>query len=115
MMNGKRFREFVTDALRRFDKGDYGDISENDNEENIENRWVFGISRLYGRYGYCLTDRKKRPDERYAIIICIRTHEENTWITGEAEADWFLFLEDDQLKLIRNKCWTEEEDWAEDD
>ena len=108
-MDYDRFRHFVTDSLKRFDSGDYGNISRNDDAENIENRWLFGIDRLFGRYGYCFEDGEKAPDEKYDEIICIRKHDGNTWVTCDSEADWFLFLDEKQLKGIRDRCQTENE------
>ena len=105
-MDDERFRAFVMDSLKRFDKGKYGDISRNDLDENIENRWMFGIDRLFGRYGYDLTDGEKERKSPYFEVICIRMHDGNTWITCDSEADWFLFLEEEHLKLIRDKCWS---------
>lgn len=99
------FRTFVTDSLKLFDKGEYGDISRNDRDENIENRWMFGIGSLFGRYGYDLTEGEKDRNTPYSEVIRIRTLDGNTWITSDSEPDWYLLLEDEQLKLIRDKSW----------
>ena len=101
-MEDERFRTFVMDSLKQFDEGEYGDISRNDLDENIENRWIFGIDRLFGRYGYDLTEGEREQNEPYFEVICIRKHGENTWVTYDGEADWFLFLRDEDLKLIRD-------------
>ena len=109
-MNNKRFRDFVMDCLKRFDKGEYGEISRQDEDENGWNRWQFGIGRLFGRYGYDFTDREKGDTGPYFEVICIRMHENNTWVTFDSEADWFLFLEDDQLELLPDRSWPEDDD-----
>ena len=110
MKNSEQFRTFVTDSLRRFDKGDYGLISRSDRDENIENRCLFGISRLFGRYGYHLPDCGRKEGDPYDEFICIRKLEENTWVTADSEADWFLFLLDEHLKQLRDIDWTKEEE-----
>ena len=108
LMKEERFRAFLEDALRKFEKSDYGDISRNDKDENNENKFLFGIERLFGRYGYELTDGEKERTGRYFEVICIRSHEGNIWVTADSEADWFLFLEEDQLPLVRD--WVPEEE-----
>ena len=40
-MEDERFEEFVMESLERFDKGDFGEISWNDESENIENRYLY--------------------------------------------------------------------------
>lgn len=104
-MDIEEFRSFVFDSLRRFDKGDYGQISRSDEDENIENRCLFGIDRLFGRYGYHFPNCRRTEKDPFDEVICIRKHEGNTWITVDSEADWFLFLEDEHLKLIKEKSW----------
>ena len=104
-MDDEQFRAFVMDSLKLFDKGEYGDISRNDRDENIENRWMFGIDSLFGRYGYYLTEGEKEQNSPYFEVIRIRMHDGNTWVTCDSEADWFLFLEDEHLELIRDKRW----------
>ena len=99
-MDREEFRLFVMESVKRFGKGDYGLISRDDEDENIENRYLFGIDRLFGRYGYRRTEK-----DRFNVVICIRKHEGNTWITEDSEADWFLFLEDEDLKRIEGKSW----------
>ena len=71
-MNDEEFRTFVMESLKQFDKGEYGDISRNDRDENIENRWMFGISNQFGRYGYYLTEGEKERKSPYYEVICIR-------------------------------------------
>ncbi len=104
-MDIEEFRSFVMDSLRRFDKGDYGQISRNDEDENIENRCLFGIDRLFGRYGYRFPDCGRTEKDPFDEVICIRKHEGNTWVTADSEADWFLFLEDEHLEMIKDKSW----------
>ena len=104
-MDFEEFRSFVFDSLKRFNKGDYGQISQNDNDENVENRCLFGINRLFGRYGFYFPDCRRKNSDPYDEVICIRKLEENTWVTEDSEADWFLFLEDEHLKLIKDKNW----------
>ena len=104
-MDYEAFRCFVLDSLKRFDKGDYGQISQCDEDKNIENRCLFGINRLFGRYGFYYPDCARKNTDPYDEVICIRKFEENTWITVDSEADWFLFLEDKHLKLIKDKNW----------
>ena len=101
-MEYERFRVFVEVSLKRFEKGDFGDISGNDNDENIENRWLFGIDRLFGRYGFYLYDSSKGSGRSYDIVICIRKHQGNTWITSDSDPDWFLLLTDDELEQLKD-------------
>lgn len=106
-MKIEEFRAFVMDSLRRFDKGDYGLISTGDQNDNIENRCLFGIARLFGRYGYHYPDCGRSEEDPFDEIICVRKLEENTWVTMDSEADWFLFLDDDQVKMLKDKTWTQ--------
>ena len=105
LMKTEAFRSFVMDSLKRFDKGDFGQISRGDQDENIENRYLFGIDRLFGRYGYYLPGRREKESSPFDEVVCIRKHEENTWVTFDSEADWFLFLEDSEIKRIRDMNW----------
>ena len=95
-MESERFSAFVLDALKRFEKGDWGEVTRSTKDENIENRYAFGIGRLFGRYG----TRRGNGEGPYDEVICIRLHDGNTWITGEDEADWFLLLEPDEMKHL---------------
>lgn len=104
-MDNGEFRSFVLDSLRRFYKGEFGQISSRDEDENIENRWLFGIDRLFGRYGYNMPDSRRTEKDPFYEVICIRKHKGNTWITVDSEADWFLFFEDEHLKMIKDKTW----------
>ena len=93
-----------------FDLGDVYASGYVADKMNIENRWLFGIDRLFGRYGYDFTDREKGDTGPYFEVICVRMHENNTWVTFDSEADWFLFLEDDQLELFPDMSWQEDDD-----
>ncbi len=104
-MDRERFRNFVTDSLKRFDKGDFGDISESDRSANIDDRYLFGINRAFGRYGYFLSDRDQEGKDPFYEVICIREHDGNTWVTCDSEPDWFLFLEEEHIKMLRDKKW----------
>ena len=104
-MEVREFRSFVMESVKRFDKGDYGLISEGDEFENNENRWMFGIDRLFGRYGYHYHNCQRTDQDPFDEIICIRKHNGNTWVTYDSEADWFLFLEEEDLEKIKDKSW----------
>ena len=101
-MKYEPFGHFVIDAVKRYDKGDWGDISKNDEDENIENRYMFGIDRLFGRYVYYASDKHSTPGAQYDDVICIRMHEGATWVTYESGEDWFLFLEKEHMEKIRD-------------
>ena len=80
------FRGFIMESIKRFDQGDYGEISEMDDEENNENRWLFGCPRLFGRYGfhYHVTfDGSKR----YQDVIKIRYWDGNAYVLYESDLD----------------------------
>ncbi len=110
MKVNEEFRSFVEESLQRFDKGDWGLISQSDEDENVENRYLFGIGRLFGRYGFYLPDCGRREGDRFDDFICIRKLDENTWVSYDSEADWFLFLEEDQVPLIRDIDWQDYDD-----
>ena len=107
-MNVKAFRIFVMESLKRFDKGDFGQISRSDADENIENRYMFGIDRLFGRYGFHNPACKTTDKDAFDDVICIRKHNRNTWITFDSEADWFLFLDEEDMKKIKSQNWKQE-------
>lgn len=87
------FREFVLRSLQAFEKQDYGDISSGDEDQNIENRYLFG-GDLFGRYGdYIEGDSEGK--KRYDDVIRIRTWKGNTWISNDSELDLFLLLGED--------------------
>lgn len=98
----EELREFVFCSLRAFVKQDYGEISAGDEEQNTENRSLFG-GDLFGRYGYYWEGRyqgKKQFDE----IIRIRTWKGNTWISFDSEPDLFLLLgENDTVPDIEER------------
>ncbi len=102
-MENEGFRSFVLDSLRRFYKGEFGQISSRDEDENIENRWLFGIDRLFGRYGYYLPDCGRTEKDPFDEVVCIRKHKGNTWVTVDSGADWFHLFEDEHLKMIKDK------------
>ena len=84
--------KFVLDALRKFERENYGDISNGDIEQNGENRWLSNGDLVMGRYGYYYGDEymgKNRFDE----VIRIRTWKGNIWITYDSEPDLFLLLD----------------------
>ena len=80
------FFDFVMESLEQFEDGEYGDISESDFCENEENRYLFGIRRLFGRYGFKM--RKNYLDETcYMEIIKIRKWGDNTYIMYDSDLD----------------------------
>lgn len=104
----EEFREFVLRSLRAFEKQDYGDISMDDIERNIENRYLFG-GDLFGRYGYYF-EGESEGKERYDDVIRIRTWKGNIWISNDSEPDLFLLLKaDSKIPDI-----DERPDWLED-
>ena len=91
MKNGP-LEKFVPDALKRFEKEGYGDISSGDIEQNGENRWLGNGDRVMGRYGYYYGDEYQGKD-RFDEVIRIRTWKGNTWITFDSEPDLYLLLD----------------------
>ena len=110
-MGYEEFRSFVMDSLRRFDHEDYGQISLSDRDENIENRCLFGIDRLFGRYGFHNPARRRNDTDPFDEVICVRKYGENTWVTTESEVDWFVFLKEKDLKKAKDITET---DWYRD-
>ena len=108
-MENEAFESFVMDSLRRFDKGDYGQISRSDKDENIENRWLFGIGRQFARYGYHNAYLRRSETDPFDEVICIHEREGNTWITMDSELDWFLFLDEERMTRIKDRIPGEEE------
>ena len=104
-MEDERFRRFVWESLKRYDKGDFGMISRSDRDENIANRYLFGNAFTIGRYGYDLTDRSEDDPSAYYQVICVRTMGENTWVTDEFEPDWFLLLWDEDIEKLKDRSW----------
>ena len=100
MKCSEAFAGFVMESLKRFDRGDYGLISRSDKDENIENRCLFGIDRLFGRYGYRLPGSSGDGPDPYWRIACIRKLDGNTWVTYDSDADWFLLLSDADLQRL---------------
>ena len=100
MMTGPYFRKFVFDSLKRFGKGDFGEISDSDEMEDIENRFLSGCGRLFARYGYYLTRTGIQKGTRFYKVIRVRMYGKNTWVTFDDEIDWYVFLEEDQLKEL---------------
>ena len=77
----QEFKDFVLNALKNFEDGEYGDISQFDLDENIENRWLFGVPKLFGRYGF-------HPiGTRYREIIRIRQWNKITYIMYDSDHD----------------------------
>ena len=89
------FRDFVMDAIKRFEAGDFGDISESDLDENTENRWLFGVPRLFGRYGY-KPHASGEGGTIYREIIRIRQWGEHTYILFDSELDTETGLQNTQ-------------------
>ena len=108
MIHVKEFRSFVEESLKRFDRGDFGQVFRGDEDLNIENRYLFGIGRLFGRYGYYYPDCGRKEGDCFDEFLCIRQLGENTWITYDSEPDWFLFLEEDQLRSLPDFDWQRE-------
>ena len=80
------FLDFVMKSLKEFEAGKYGDISESDFDENQENRYLFGIRRLFGRYGF--NKRENYLGEPcYMEIIKIRKWGDNTYIMYDSDLD----------------------------
>lgn len=86
MKSYEPFQCFVMESIRKFEDGDYGDISELDLDENIENRYLFGIPRLLGRYGFEM-HRTRLNEMRYREIIRIRQWGSCTFIMYETDLD----------------------------
>ena len=99
MSKSPRFGAFILEILRRFSKEDYGDISENDFQDNGEVRWLGGGGRLYGRYA---CGKSSWHEDRVSSYICVRQHQGYMWVTYESEPDWFLFLQDEEVESLQD-------------
>ena len=86
----KGFKDFVLASLKEFEEGEYGDISEVDLDTNIENRWLFGIPKLFGRYDFRL-HKSFHGDVMYQEIIRIRQRMKKTCI---------LYDDEDETEII---------------
>jgi len=89
----EKLREFIFDSVARFDKADFGEISELAYDTNIENRYLFG-GTLFGRYGF---GRSSYQNVQYEIVIRIRYWEGNTYITDEFELENYQGLSSGDL------------------
>ena len=79
------FRAFVFQSLERFENDDYGDISENDHDENVEVKWLSCGWPLFGRYGQ-MSDRYNGEQVLNAVIK-IRRLKNVTTVMEESEMD----------------------------
>ena len=79
------FRAFVFQSLDRYAHDDYGDISENDHDENVEVKWLSCGWPLFGRYGY-KTDRGNGK-EVLLTVIKIRRLQNATTVMEDSEMD----------------------------
>ena len=86
MKAGSEFREFIMESIKRFDKGDYGEVSEMDYDENQENRWLFGCPRIFGRYGFRY-HTTYNGSKRYQDVIKIRFWYGSTYVLYESDLD----------------------------
>lgn len=85
MERSERFREFVFQSLERFKHDDYGDISESNCDENIENKWLFGGWPLFGRYSYIV--KRGNGKEIVETVIKVRCLKNATTVMDESEID----------------------------
>ena len=85
MESSEKFRTFVFQSLDRFEHDDYGDISENDHDENVEVKWLSCGWPLFGRYGY-KTDRGNGK-EVVLTFIKIRRLRDATTVMYDYEMD----------------------------
>ena len=107
----QQFRTFVLESLKRFEIGDYGEISSGCQDQNTENRCLFGIDNVFGNYGYYRNDGDRdlhgQPDE----YVRIRKYRGSTWVTFDTEPDCYLFLEQKDLaRLADLSCWIQEKE-----
>ena len=85
MDQSEKYRAFVFQSLERFENDDYGDISENDHEENVEVKWLSCGWPLFGRYGYKTV--RGNGKEVFLSVIKIRRLENVTTVMEESEMD----------------------------
>ena len=78
-------RAFVFQSLERFENDDYGDISENDHDENVEVKWLSCGWPLFGRYGYKTV--RENGKEVLLTVIKIRRLKNVTTVMEESEMD----------------------------
>ena len=86
MKGVSEFHDFVMQSIQRFEKADYGEISDSDYYENMDNRWMFGIPRQYGRYGFRWI-KSFDNTMRFQENIKIRKWGRNTYVMYESELD----------------------------
>ena len=95
-MKNRSFKDFVYESLHSFDREEYGDISDNDIEDNAESRWLGNGDCVTGRYGYCGNPVRHRYF-RFQNVIRIRNWKGNTWITMDTEPDLFILFTKEDL------------------
>ena len=95
MMKLRSFREFIRESLDHYERGEYGEVSRETENLNIENRWLSGGDLVMGRYGYNY-DYHHPKGPQFDEILRIRSWKGSLWITFDSEPDLFLLLKDNR-------------------
>ena len=82
----KEFRDFVLQSIQDFKSDEYGMISNSDYFENVEDKWLAGGGRLFGRYPYG-EFRKYNEYEMPEDFIKIRYYFGKTYVMYDSELD----------------------------
>ena len=99
MEEDRDFNLFVHTSFQRFQKDDYGRISESDRMDNIEDKWLDGGRELFGRYPYGPVEDTERvycrlPKNSIKIWYIHGT----TYVLFDSESDW-------QIPGIEDSRW----------
>ena len=89
----EKFKEFVHKSLEEFKTDEYGEISENDWDNNIEDKWIAGGRDLFGRYPSPEIADSGKPED----YIKIRFYHGNTYVYYDSD------LEVELMELAKKK------------
>ena len=82
----QEFKEFVLKSLDDFKNDEYGDVSDNDEYNNIEDKWIAGGWDLFGRYPSPKISSSGKPYD----YIKIRFYHGNTYVYYDSDLEFEL-------------------------
>ena len=82
----QKFKEFVLKSLEDFKNDEYGDISDTDEYNNIEDKWIAGGWDLLGRYAFYIREGTRLPCD----YIKIRFYHGNTYVYYDSDLEFEL-------------------------
>ena len=82
----QQFKDFVLKSLDDFRHDKYGDISDNDESNNIEDKWIAGGWDLFGRYPWPEISSSGKPYD----YIKIRFYHGNTYVYYDSDLEFEL-------------------------